>query len=84
MTYNRNYILTSTIKNDHFTTDPLIIVESFHHRFTSVAESTQMKIKFANKSFKVFLKSNNYRSFVMTSTTTEEVTKTKIILIIVN
>ena len=73
---HKNNDTPSMIRNDEkYINDPMAVTNIFNNFFTSIAETIQSKIKFSNKSFRCFLSTKNYDSFVITATNKEEICK---------
>ena len=59
--------------NNELTSDPLKIANVFNNYFSSIGEKTQSKIRFSNKNYTDYLHGQNFRSFFITPTDSEEV-----------
>ena len=74
---HKNNDMPSTIRNDEkYSNDPIAIANTLINFFTLVAETVQSKIKFSNKSFRIFLSTKNNDSFIIAATNKEEICKT--------
>ena len=54
------------------TNDPLKIANVLNSCFSSIGEKTQSKIRFSNKKYTDYLRGENFNSFFITSTDSEE------------
>ena len=59
--------------NNELTSDPLKIANVFNNDFSSFAEKTQSKTRFSNKNYIDYLHGENFNSFFITPTDSQEV-----------